>query len=147
MNPGVAVSALEQLPLDEVLEHVNVPSYIIDAGGVVRWLNRAALNVVGDVHGRQFTSVVTPEDTLRARELFARKVVGTAPVTDARVVVVGADGRPRARPLDGRDRRRVAAEHGDGAQPHPAPPARGRRPLAAGGGCDRKSHALMRPHC
>jgi hypothetical protein len=25
---------------DEVLEHVNVPSYVIDANGIVRWLNR-----------------------------------------------------------------------------------------------------------
>jgi PAS domain S-box-containing protein len=75
-----------------VLEHLNVPSYIIDATGIVRWLNRAARNIVGDVRGRQFTSVVTPEDTLRARELFARKVVGRAPVTDAGVVLLGSDG-------------------------------------------------------
>jgi hypothetical protein len=55
-NPGVPVPGLQQLPLDEVLEHVNVPSYIIDANAIVRWLNRAALNVVGDVYGLQFTS-------------------------------------------------------------------------------------------
>ena len=86
------VSALQEAHLDEVLEHVNVPSYIIDSTGIVRWLNRAARSVVGDVRGRQFTSVVTPEDTLRAREIFARKVVGAAPVTDAGVVLIGADG-------------------------------------------------------
>lgn len=90
------VSALQESRLDEVLEHVNVPSYIIDTTGIVRWLNRAARIVVGDVRGRQFTSVVTPEDTLRARELFARKVVGTATVTDAGVSLVGADGNPVA---------------------------------------------------
>jgi PAS domain S-box-containing protein len=92
----VPVSALQESRLDEVLEHVNVPSYIIDTTGIVRWLNRAARIVVGDVRGRQFTSVVTPEDTLRARELFARKVVGTATVTDAGVSLVGADGNPVA---------------------------------------------------
>src|SRR5690349_23046233 len=91
-TPLMGVSALQQSHLDEVLEHVNVPSYIIDATGIVRWLNRAARNIVGDVRGRQFTSVVTPEDTLRAREVFARKVVGRAPVTDAGVVLLGADG-------------------------------------------------------
>ena len=42
--------------------------------------------------GRQFTSVVAPEDSHRARELFARKVVGAATVTDAPVVVIDADG-------------------------------------------------------
>ena len=91
-TPLMGVAALQQSHLDEVLEHVNVPSYIIDATGIVRWLNRAARNIVGDVRGRQFTSVVTPEDTLRAREVFARKVVGRAPVTDAGVVLLGADG-------------------------------------------------------
>jgi PAS domain S-box-containing protein len=85
-------SALQAMPLDDVLEHVNVPSYIIDAAGVIRWLNRAAEAIVGDVRGRQFTSVVAPEETRRARELFARKIVGTATVTDGGVVIVGADG-------------------------------------------------------
>jgi PAS domain S-box-containing protein len=78
--------------LDDVLEHVNVPSYVIDTAGVVRWLNAAARNVVGDVRGRQFTSVVAPEETLRARELFARKVVGAVRVTDAGLVVLDPEG-------------------------------------------------------
>jgi PAS domain S-box-containing protein len=75
----------------EMLEHVNVPSYVIDATGIIRWVNPAAQRIVGDVRGLQFTSVVSPEDTRRARELFARKVVGTARVTDSNVEVVGAD--------------------------------------------------------
>ena len=69
--------------LEGALEHINVPSYVIDSSGVVRWINAAARNIVGDVQGRQFTSVVAPEDTRRARELFARKIVGNAPVTNA----------------------------------------------------------------
>jgi PAS domain S-box-containing protein len=86
------VSALQEMGLESVLEHVNVPSYVLDTAGVVRWLNPAAERIVGDVRGRQFTSVVAPEDTRRARELFARKVVGTETVTDANVGIVGADG-------------------------------------------------------
>jgi PAS domain S-box-containing protein len=78
--------------LEEVLEHVNVPSYHLDPTGVVRWLNAAARSMVGDVRGSQFTSVVAPADTRRARELFARKVIGAATVTDAVVEVVAADG-------------------------------------------------------
>jgi DNA-binding CsgD family transcriptional regulator len=69
-----------------------VPSYHLDRTGIVRWLNVAARNLVGDVRGRQFTSVVAPEDTRRARELFARKVIGAATVTDAVVDVVTLDG-------------------------------------------------------
>jgi PAS domain S-box-containing protein len=86
------VLVLESTHVDEVLEHVNVPSYVIDTNGIIRWLNAAARNLVGDVRGRQFTSVVAPEETLRAREHFARKVVGTATVTDAGFVIVDAEG-------------------------------------------------------
>ena len=76
----------------KALENVNVPSYVIDTAGIIRWVNPAARRIVGDVQGRQFTSVVAPEDTGRARELFARKVVGAAQVTDSNVEVVDADG-------------------------------------------------------
>jgi len=83
---------IDAVHLEEVLEHVNVPSYHIDPSGVIRWLNVAARNLVGDVRGAQFTSVVAPEDTRRARDLFARKVIGTANVTDAIFNVVTKDG-------------------------------------------------------
>jgi PAS domain S-box-containing protein len=79
--------------LEDALEHVNVPSYVIDRAGVVRWLNEAARRLVGDQVGRQFTSVVAPEDTLRAQEIFARKVVGNSEVTDAALTVVDAEGQ------------------------------------------------------
>jgi PAS domain S-box-containing protein len=78
--------------LEAALETVNVPSYVIDPTGVIRWINPAARRLVGDVRGRQFTSVVAPEDTRRAREHFARKIVGSDRVTDAQVVLVDADG-------------------------------------------------------
>jgi PAS domain S-box-containing protein len=86
------VSALQEMGLESVLEHVNVPSYVLDTTGVVRWVNPAAERIVGDVRGRQFTSVVSPEDTRRARELFARKIVAAEKVTDAGVGIVGLDG-------------------------------------------------------
>jgi PAS domain S-box-containing protein len=91
-TPGVPVSALQSMGLERTLEHVNVPSYVIDTSGVVRWLNSAAERIVGDVRGRQFASVVAPEDTRRARELFARKVVGSEKVTDASVAIIDAEG-------------------------------------------------------
>lgn len=86
------VEVLESMEMNEVLEHVNVPSYVIDRAGVIRWLNLAARNIVGDVQGRQFTSIVAPEETRRAKELFARKILGTTKVTDAGVVVIGSNG-------------------------------------------------------
>lgn len=78
--------------VEGALERVNVPAYVIDASGVIRWLNAAALGIVGDVRGRQFTSVVAPEDRRPSRELFAQKVTAAVPVTDAELVLVDAQG-------------------------------------------------------
>ena len=88
------MSSLEQIggDVEGALERISVPSYVIDPSGVVRWLNAAAMQVVGDVRGRHYTSVVAPEDTRRARELFARKVMGTAEVTDSEGVLLDGSG-------------------------------------------------------
>ena len=89
------MSSLEGISgdVEEALEAISVPSYVIDASGVVRWLNPAAEKLVGDVRGRQYTSVVAPEDARRARELFAQKVMGTADVTDSEGVLFDGDGQ------------------------------------------------------
>ena len=73
MGTGLAVGG----DVEQALGSVGVPSYVLDTTGVVRWLNAAAEQLVGDVRGRHFTSVVAPEDSRRARELFSRKVLGT----------------------------------------------------------------------
>lgn len=78
--------------VERALERVNVPAYVIDKTGVIRWINAAALRLVGDVRGQQFTSVVAPEDRRLSRDLFARKVAGSAKVTDAEVVLLDAHG-------------------------------------------------------
>jgi PAS domain S-box-containing protein len=79
--------------VEQALEQIAVPSYVLDEAGVVRWLNAAAVQLVGDVRGRHFTSVVAPEDSRRARELFARKVIGAAPATEATAHLVSTGGR------------------------------------------------------
>jgi PAS domain S-box-containing protein len=78
--------------MEQALTAVNIPSYVIDRSGVIRWLNPAAEHYVGDVRGRQFTSVCAPEETRRAREIFARKLAGTARVTDAEAALLDAEG-------------------------------------------------------
>jgi PAS domain S-box-containing protein len=78
--------------VEGALEHVNVPSYVLDSSGVIRWMNTAARRVVGDQVGRQFTSVVAPDETRRAREIFARNLLGKTPVSDSSVVVVDNAG-------------------------------------------------------
>jgi PAS domain S-box-containing protein len=78
--------------IEGALEDVNVPSYSIDRHGIIRWLNPAAQRLVGDARGKQFTSVVAREDTLQAREVFARKVFGKDGATDEQAVLVNPDG-------------------------------------------------------
>ena len=64
MDTGLALGG----DVEQALENVAVPSYVLDNTGVIRWLNPAAERLVGDVRGRHFTSVVAPEGTRRARE-------------------------------------------------------------------------------
>jgi PAS domain S-box-containing protein len=78
--------------VEDALERINVPAYVIDATGVIRWVNSAGRRIVGDVRGQQFTSVVAPEDRRLSREVFAQKMVGKAPVTDAEVDIIDAHG-------------------------------------------------------
>ena len=88
------MTALESLDCDveEALENINVPSYVLDDHGIIRWVNAAAIELVGDVRGKQFTSVVAPEESSRARDEFAKKVHGTVKTTDTEVVVFDGDG-------------------------------------------------------
>ena len=79
--------------VERALTDVSVPSYIIDREGRIAWLNPAAERLVGDVRGRTFTDVVSREDRPRARDAFARKIVGKEKVTDTEVELLGPDGR------------------------------------------------------
>jgi PAS domain S-box-containing protein len=78
--------------VEQALEAVGVPSYVLDKSGIVRWINPAAERLLGDVRGRLFTSVVAPEDSRRARELFTQKVLGTAAATEAPGVLLSTAG-------------------------------------------------------
>jgi PAS domain S-box-containing protein len=87
------VSRLETIGGDipDALERVNVPSYVVDEHQIIRWVNPAARRLVGDVRGRQVTSVVAPEETRRAREAFAKHMVGNEDV-DGPVVLIDEAG-------------------------------------------------------
>lgn len=63
--------------LPPALEELQVPAYVIDSGGRIRWLNAAAREVLGgDAVGKLFTSVIDPEDQRRARSRFAQNLRG-----------------------------------------------------------------------
>jgi PAS domain S-box-containing protein len=89
------MTALETLghDVEEALEHINVPSYVLDEHGIIRWVNPAGIKLVGDVRGKLFTSVVAPEEKSRAQHEFTKKVFGTTKTTDAEVVVLDERGQ------------------------------------------------------
>ena len=78
--------------VEGALAQILVPSYILDTAGVVQWINPAAERLLGNVRGMHFTTVVGPEDRARARELFARKVLGTTAATEASGTFRAPDG-------------------------------------------------------
>ena len=121
---------LESLGADveRALTDVSVPSYIIDSSGSIAWLNPAAERLVGDARGRRFTDVVAPEDRPRAKEAFARKIVGKDKVTDTEVHLIGPDGNPLSVEVSSvplQDEHQVVGVFGLLARP-PAPAKTGR---------------------
>jgi PAS domain S-box-containing protein len=62
--------------VEGTLSEINVPCYVIDRNGVVRWLNAAAQEKFGRKEGHHFLDAVAPADRRRAREAFARNVLG-----------------------------------------------------------------------
>jgi PAS domain S-box-containing protein len=90
-TPCEVVSSVIKGDVEDALERVNVPSYVYDEHGIIRWTNDAARRLIGDVRGRQLTSVVAPEETRRAREVFARHMVSEEDF-DGPAVLLDRDG-------------------------------------------------------
>jgi len=78
--------------VEDAIERVRVPAYVIDRHGIIRYLNPAARKLVGDVRGRQMTSVLAPEERRRGREIFTRNLMGPPRGSDNRAVFLAADG-------------------------------------------------------
>jgi DNA-binding CsgD family transcriptional regulator len=62
--------------LPPALANVNVPAYVLDTHGRIRWLNDAARAVTGATEGQMFTSVLDADDARRARPIFERNLRG-----------------------------------------------------------------------
>src|SRR5262245_57603516 len=78
--------------IEGALAEVSVPAYALDSRGIVRWENAAAQKLVGKARGRQFTTLVAPEQQLEVREAFAHNVLGAKGAKDAKVELKRADG-------------------------------------------------------
>ena len=81
--------------LPPALEEINVPAYVIDSSGRIRWLNAAAKAIVGDAVGKLFTSVIDPDDARRARSQFAQNLRGEGSGGEFSVDLLTATGEER----------------------------------------------------
>jgi PAS domain S-box-containing protein len=77
--------------LQKTLQRVRVPSFVVDAGGTIRWLNDAASANFGELVGRPYMAVVAPEDIPLVQEQLERKLRGE-PSTDYEIDVFTRDG-------------------------------------------------------
>lgn len=78
--------------LPRALDGLGLPSYLVDTNGIIRWLNHAAVEVVGEAVGLRFVDVLAPEAARKARQEFAAKLLGTKKRSDFQLVVLGAGG-------------------------------------------------------
>ena len=69
-----------------------MPVFAIDRKMIIRWLNRASRELVGDHQGDRFTDVLEPASIPVANQAFAQKVVGGAPSTEYEVTLRTRDG-------------------------------------------------------
>jgi DNA-binding CsgD family transcriptional regulator len=63
-------------PLIGAFEEMPVPMWVADRLGYVRWLNRAAVTLLGTTVGSHFSRYFAAEDVADARELFAQRAEG-----------------------------------------------------------------------
>ena len=78
--------------LEQGLDDVHVPLWVVDPKGIVRWENKRALEVFGDLHERALVESVAPESRQRVLTALSKKVLGTALTTDYEVTVRTATG-------------------------------------------------------
>jgi len=58
----------------DALELIDLPAYVIDRNGTLRWANTAVSRLIGERVGNSFFSFVSSDTRQRVEEQFARKV-------------------------------------------------------------------------
>ena len=79
--------------LAQALAEISLPIYIVDRKGAIRWMNAAAIALLGDRRGEHFSTAIAPEGQQLASEKFARKVIGGARTTSYDIPMLAHDGR------------------------------------------------------
>jgi len=91
------------------MQHVRVPSFVVDRAGVITWLNDAASEEFGDLEGSAFSHIIPRERAEFVKRQLARKLEHRESVTDYNTEVLTRDGRRRPAEISS-----VAIEGGDG---------------------------------
>ncbi|HZR95146.1 MAG TPA: LuxR C-terminal-related transcriptional regulator [Gaiellaceae bacterium] len=78
--------------LGDALATINVPMFIVDGNGSVRWTNAKSDDLFGDQRGKSFTAALAPEAAPSARVEFTKKMLGNARTSDFETVVVLQNG-------------------------------------------------------
>ncbi|HEV8459276.1 MAG TPA: LuxR C-terminal-related transcriptional regulator [Gaiellaceae bacterium] len=74
---GTRLDAIYASGLPDALAALDVPAYVLDRQGRVRWLNDAAKEFGGEeIVGKLFSSVVSPDAIRRARQTFEKNLRG-----------------------------------------------------------------------
>jgi PAS domain S-box-containing protein len=60
----------------DALEQIDLPAYVVDRKGTLRWANKAVSRLIGDRVGHSFLSFVSPDTRQRFKAQLARKLVG-----------------------------------------------------------------------
>lgn len=90
------VSLLGAAVLD-ALEFIELPAYVVDRKGTLRWANKAVSRLIGDHVGHSFLSFVSPDTRQRVKEQFARKIVSGEATAYSLTVFDSAGRRSRLR--------------------------------------------------
>lgn len=86
---------LDSGALRDALDQLEVPSYVLDATGIVRWTNTAAKAIFGDQIGESYLVAIADEDRDRAKDRFARRIFGVPGGSYEIAVSNGDRGRVR----------------------------------------------------
>jgi PAS domain S-box-containing protein len=65
-----------ELDLSNAMDALAAPAYVIGRDGRFRWVNRAYIELFGDLRGRPFVERVAPEHRQLARTNFTRRLSG-----------------------------------------------------------------------
>lgn len=95
---GQELAALGDADINEALDELPVPAFVIDVAGVIRWQNGAAVKDGGKLVGRDFEDALPPE-MLGAAKKIRRRVLEPGQASDFTIDLVGPDGRTQTREI------------------------------------------------